>query len=151
MEKPKVQAGEGEPYTQGNICSIKERIYRLQHLEQEIKRGWVDKEIIPYLERINFFTFLVTTQSCCGHDEDPQEGRKAHIDFRSLLSEAETIDKIIRPFVMKRNPPDVTIEIMVEPYGIRYIVWLMNDRWKEQLEDFINILKNVHNIYVDNN
>ena len=141
--KPKVLVGVGLPISQGNVCSIKERNYRLKELEEEIKRKWVDEEMIPYLIRINKFLFLVTTQSCSGHNEDMRDGRKAHIDFRSLLSEKDTIDKILRPFDIKRNPPDCAYELMVEPYGIRYIIWLRNDLWREQLEDFIKVLEEV--------
>lgn len=141
---PRVEAGISRIVTQGNICSIKERSFRLIDLKDEIKRRWVDKEIIPYLKRINSYLFLVTTQSCCGHNESMRDGRRSHIDFRSLLNEADTINRIIRPFINKRNPPDCAFELMVEPYGIRYILWLRNDKWKEQLEDFISVLKEVN-------
>jgi len=130
-------------FTQGNVLSKKERQHRLKQLTKEIGRGWVDKEIIPYLERINSFSFLVTTQSCCGHNENPKDGRRAHVDFRSMLSEKETINKILRPLDMKRNPPDIATQLMVESYGVRYCLWLPNNRWRDALEDFITVLSNV--------
>ena len=134
--------------TQGNIMGEKERSNRLKELDEDIERGWVDKEIIPYLERINKFPFLVTTQSCCGHNED-RDGRRAHVDFRSMLNEANTINKILRPFAEKRNPLDVGIELMIEPYGIRYIIWMRNDRWQNQLEDFIKTLDDYNGVKRD--
>lgn len=142
-ERPRIEVGISSPFSQGNVCSEKEREFRLRELEEEIKTGWLDKEIVPYIKRINLYPFLVTTQSCCGHGENPMTGRRAHIDFRSLLSETDTINKISRPFDSKRNPSDSALELVIEPYGIRYLLWLRNDAWKEQLEDFISVLREV--------
>lgn len=127
----------------GNRLTKRERNYRLKKLEKEIQEGLVDQEIIPYLERINKFPFLITTQSCCGHKDKRKTGSKAHIDFRSALSERDTINKILRPLDAKRDPPDIAVQIMIETYGVRYCLWLRNDKWEEQIEDFLKVLEEI--------
>lgn len=141
MSPPEIPERDSAVITHGNRFSAKEKHCRIKQLKKEISRGWVDKELIPYLEKINKFPFVVTTQSCCGHDE--KDGRRAHIDFRSALSEADTINKILRPLEFKRNPPDIAMQIMIEPYGIRYCLWFQNNRWRDSLEDFIKVLNDV--------
>jgi len=129
----------------GNILTERERKYRLYRLEQETKPDSpepIDAEILPYLKRINRFPFLVTTQSCCGHGEDPRTGRKAHIDFRSALSVENTINKIIRPFSDKWINSEVSL--MTESERLRYVLWLDNKEWEKQLDSFIEILCNVY-------
>lgn len=55
-----------------------EKEYVLKQLEEELARGWVDEEIIPYLEELNQIQGVVTTQSCAGHDD----GRVGYISIR---------------------------------------------------------------------
>jgi len=129
----------------GNILTPEEKEIRLKRLREEIRKGKVDKEMIPYLKRINRLSFICTTQSCSGHNEDPKKGRWAHIDFRSALNESETIRKILQPLEAKREHPDIAYEIMIERYGIRYCLWLDNKKWREQMEDLISVLENVEN------
>jgi len=125
----------------GNILTEEERKLRLLFLDEEIKENRVDKDMIPFLKRINRFPFIVTTQSCSGHGEDPSKGRHAHIDFRSALSEKDTINKILRP--MSERFVDISISLMLEVNKLRYVIWLNNFKWKEQLEYFISILEQV--------
>lgn len=124
----------------GNKLTPKEKEYRLKYLKKELAEGRIDKEMIPYLEKINKFSFLVTTQSCCGHNEDSKEGRHAHIDFRSSLPPEEVIDRILKPLEEKFCP-----EITIQLYGLhanrlRYCIWLKNELWKEEMDYLIEIL-----------
>lgn len=128
-------------FLMGNRLTMQEKEYRLNKLQEEIGKGWVDEEIIPFLERINAFPFIVTTQSCCGHNEDPATGRHAHIDFRCTLTEQDTIDKILRPFSNNWINSDVTL--MLEANRVRYVIWLDNKEWTEQLESFIEVLETI--------
>jgi len=118
-----------------------ERRLRLESLKEEIQMGYVDEEMIPYLERINRHKFIVTTQSCCGHGEDPEKGgRRAHIDFRTSLDPETVIDRILKPLDRKFSP-----KLSFSLYGLhcdrlRYCIWLDNREWREQLEFFIQLL-----------
>ena len=77
----------------GNILTEEERKFRLENFHKVIAatRNGTDSEpldeiLIPYLEKINSFSFLVTTQSCWGHNK-PKNEKHAHFDFRSKLTE----------------------------------------------------------------
>jgi len=129
----------------GNILTGEEKQYRLKTYYEEKKEGYIDKAITPFLEMINEFPFIMTTQSCCGHGEDiecPEHGRRAHIDFRCMLSVEDTIDKILRPFTEKHYH-SVSCQLMMECDRLRYCLWIDNDRWKQQLADLLDILRDV--------
>lgn len=65
----------------GRYLTPPEKEYILKQLEEEIAQGWVDQEIIPYLEELNRISGVVTTQSCAGHrDKDNQ--RDGYISIR---------------------------------------------------------------------
>lgn len=126
----------------GNQLTAEEKEFRMknyEHLKKIKSPPELDEEIIPYLDRINAFPFLVTTQSCCGHGR-PQSEKHAHADFRSGLNERDTIDFLLRPLA-DRSDPNLSFELMTECDRLRYIIWLSNDKWKEQLEYFIHLLQ----------
>lgn len=125
----------------GNILTKEEKEYRLGELQKEIKKGNVDRELLPYLERINKFSFLMTTQSCCGHGGSSKD-KRAHIDFRSSLGVEYIINSILKPLDAKF--PSLSFSL----YGLhcdrlRFAVWLDNERWGEQLEYFISLLEEI--------
>ena len=126
----------------GNILTRKEKKYRMVRLKQTIADDnfdmRIDRELIPFLEKINSFPFIVTTQSCCGHGKKTDQ--KAHFDFRSMLSEKDTIDFLLRPMAELEG---ITIELMLETNKCRYCLWLDNERWKEQIEAFVSLLKTI--------
>ncbi|MBA7684482.1 hypothetical protein ES703_92878 [subsurface metagenome] len=131
----------------GNILTEEERKFRLENFHKVIAatRNGTDSEpldeiLIPYLEKINSFSFLVTTQSCWGHNK-PKNEKHAHFDFRSKLTEKDTIDKLIRPMTDKFLP--VVCELMLECNRLRYILWLDNKNWEQQFEHFLNLLKQI--------
>lgn len=125
----------------GNILTKKEKEYRLGELQKEIKEGNIDRELLPYLEKVNKFPSLMTTQSCCGHGGSSKD-KRAHIDFRSSLGVEYTINSILKPLDAKF--PSLSFSL----YGLhcdrlRFEVWLDNERWREQLEYFITLLKKI--------
>jgi len=129
----------------GNQLSIEEKWYRLTRLQSFIKIGedyLPDKEFIPYLEKLNSFWFIMTTQCCSGHYDNPKRNCRAHIDFRSALSIEDTINKIIRPFDNLQNPP-VSIGITAEGNRLRFILWIKNEKWEEQIKQLIEICEKV--------
>ncbi len=120
----------------------REKEKRLERLRKEIEMGRVDKELIDYLERLNSFPFIVTTQSCCGHGEDPKAGRRAYIDFRTSLSFEEVVSKILSP--LERKYPELSFQLFGVRVGKpRFCVWLDNKEWREQLEYFIRLLEEI--------
>jgi len=126
----------------GNILTKEEKEYRMVRLKKTIADGKfdmpIDRDLIDYLSEINKFQFLVTTQSCCGHNGD-NDGR-AHFDFLCMLSEKDTIDFLLRPMAELEG---ITIELMLETNKCRYCLWLDNEKWKEQIETFISLLRTI--------
>ena len=120
----------------GNILTKKERDYRLSGFHKEIISKDIDGELVPYLEKINTFPFIVTTQSCCGHFGNNH--RRAHFDFRSMLGEADTINLLLRPVCDKFDA--TWVELMLEGDRLRYCLWLDNDKWRQQFKYFIYLL-----------
>ncbi|MBA7496405.1 hypothetical protein ES702_07013 [subsurface metagenome] len=132
----------------GNILTETERKFRLENFRKVIAATLdgtdsepLDEVLIPYLEKINSFPFLITTQSCWGHNK-PRDEKKAHFDFRSKLTEKDTIDELVRPMTDKFCPT-VGCELMLECDRLRYILWLDNKNWKQQFEYFIDLLKRI--------
>lgn len=123
----------------GNILTSEEKEYRLMSpngLYYNVAE--IDEEIFPYLVKINGFPFIVTTQSCCGHKGE--NNRKAHIAFRCALTEKDTIDLLLRPM---SNKFEIYVELILEEEGLRYCLRLDNNKWKEQLNYFIDLLLRV--------
>lgn len=126
----------------GNCFTPEEKEYRLQQLKKEILDGEVDEEMISYLEKINSYPFIVTTQSCCGHGE--HSGRVAYIDFRSSLSPEEVINYLLKP-LDKKFSPYIGFQLCgLDCDRLRYCIWLHNEMWKEQLEYFIQLLESYY-------
>jgi len=127
----------------GNILTEEERTYRLIKLKKELQDNRIDEEFIPYINSINHYDFIVTTQCCTGHYEG---GYNAHFDFRSKLSEKDVIDKLLRPMDEKFDPirgGGVSIQLMPECGRLRYCLWLKDDIWKKQVSYFLRLLKNI--------
>ena len=118
----------------GNRLTNAERKYRLERLAIETQLD-VDDEIMPYLKQINKHDWIVTTQSCCGHNED--NGRTAHIDFRCKKAPEWVIDNLLRPMDVIHN---VNIRLCLECNRLRYLMWLDNEKWRVQLDFFIGLL-----------
>lgn len=119
----------------GNLLGPEEREYRLRTMP----RDDCDPEFLPYLDRINAFPFLITTQHCSGHGEKGLGSRRAHLDFRSMLPERMTINLLLRPMEDK-YPHDISIQLFTECARLRYCLWLDNERWEEQILYFISLL-----------
>lgn len=124
----------------GNILTKEEREYRLIGFHREIISGDIDKELVLYLKKINFFPFIVTTQSCFGHSTRhyDRKFKRAHFDFRSMLSETDTINLLLRPMCDKFE--SIWIELMLECNRLRYCLWLDNNKWEQQFKYFIRLL-----------
>lgn len=132
-----------ECISKGNVLSEEERQYRLKMFNRFKNEGLIDKEFIPYLNIINSFPFICTTQCCTGHYENEKKGRKAHIDFRCKLTPNKVVDCIIRP--VQENYPTVYFTLMTENNRLRYVLWLDNDNWKEEIEYLIKLLNQINN------
>ena len=118
-----------------------EKRYRLQELESEIEQGLVDKEMIPYLKKINAYPFIVTTQSCTGHGEDPATGRQAHVDFRCALPIYMVMDELLMPMDEQFSPKIGFWLMGLWCDRLRYVMDSPNDAWEEQLSYFIELLE----------
>jgi len=134
----------------GNVMTPAEKRLRVKQLREELSYKQIDREMIPYLVRINRFPFIATTQSCCGHGghRELRSGRKArtwaYLDFRSGLTPAETIDWILRPLCDKfPEENEIRMDLALECGSLRYVVWLSNDIWRAQLEYLICLLSGI--------
>jgi hypothetical protein len=122
----------------GNKLSKEEKVYRLKLLKESVKENDVDKEMIPFLDKINNIEYFVTTQCCCGHNGD--NNRIPHIDFRSTFCTDTVIDYILRPMEDKFG---CNIQIFTEQNRLRYCIWMDNSNWKEQMLFLINLIYNL--------
>jgi hypothetical protein len=122
---------------QGNILTEEERQYRLIKLTEAISQGEIDDEFITYIQLINNYSFIVTTQCCTGHGDSIG----AHFDFRSKLPEAEVINRLLRP--MHDKFYEISFTLMLEGGRCRYCVWLNNEKWQEQVAYFLTLLESI--------
>jgi hypothetical protein len=125
----------------GNVMSAEEKMWRdraYDHLKSSSSKGNLDKELIPYLDRINAFPFIATTQSCCGHGGSKE--RRAYIEFRSGMSMEDTVAKLIEPLYHELDD-EIWLALSCDTLG--YVFWVKNERWKDTLEIFIDLLERV--------
>jgi len=128
----------------GNLLTQEEKEYRLRELyDLNIKEFKdLDMEFLPYLERINAFPFICTTQCCTGHHRPDDDG--AHFDFRCSTPLEWVIDNLLKPLVKKFSGDHISL------YGLhcdrlRYCVWIRPKEygygWWEPVEYFIKLLE----------
>jgi len=133
----------------GHLLTNEEKEYRLQGLANEIESGEVDEEMIPYLEKINSYPFIVTTQSCTGHGEDRGTGRQAHVDFRCALPIHMVMDDLLMPMDEQFSPQIFFTLMGLWSDRLRYVMDFDNDTWEEQLSYFIDLLEEVSEYWND--
>ena len=131
----------------GNRLTQAERYYRLGGLHYERSHyNEIDIPMLFYLDRINVYPWIVTTQCCWGHNEDSESGRRAHVDFRCAWSADDVVDLVLRPFQeindsgLENVGGNLSVDLMTECKRLRYCLWLDNVSWREQLEAFIGVL-----------
>lgn len=125
----------------GNTLTSEEKQLRLKYFSESLKSGEIDIEMVPFLEAINKFDFIMTTQCCCGHGENAIDGgRKAHLDFRCSLPVEKVIDSILRPLAKKSY---YHLELELEKDRLRYILWMENEEYKEVLVNLIDLLHTI--------
>lgn len=128
----------------GNLLTQEEKEYRIKQLyELHIKElKDLDMEFLPYLERINVFSFICTTQCCTGKHRPNDDD--AHFDFRCSNPPEWVIDNLLKPLVEEFEGIHVSL------YGLhndrlRYCVWLRPKEygydWWDPVEYFISQLE----------
>jgi hypothetical protein len=127
---------------QGNMkLSPGEKMCRMRGLQRSTLEGEIDKEFIPYLEKLNKLPFVCTTQCCTGHEPDSEN--TCHIDFRTSL-DFEEVFRVTAPIV-----DDVELNVHLQVMGQemmmpRYCFWIYSSKhWKEAVEKLIEALEGV--------
>ena len=120
---------------EGNRFNQMEKLVRMTSLFEKVVYGEIDKPMLKYLSKINKFHFAMTTQCCTGHQG--KKGQQAHISLRFNLDPDEVITKIIRPL---QGSYGIDVHLMTEANRLRYVFWLDNKRWKEELNVLIELL-----------
>jgi len=92
-----------------------EKRYRLAQLANELRNGLVDAEMVNWVKKFNEIEWLCTTQCCCGHGKN--DGRRAHIDFRSERPVSAMVNMI-------RKAGWTSLELALEENSLQYRVWL---------------------------
>lgn len=145
QEINKVQASKSNPLTYGfktNKMCPEEKEVRMKLFEQSKKQGDIDEEMIPFLDSINMIPIFMTTQCCCGHGDDPKQGgRRAHIDFRSSLTIEETVNNVLRGI---EETVGANVQLAMEEDRCRYIIWLDNETWEDDLHKVVSIMLNAY-------
>lgn len=122
----------------GNLLTQEEKEYRLRGLYECHVGNDLDMEFLPYLERINAFSFMCTTQCCDGE----QDG-VAHFDFRCSNSPEWVIDNLLKPLDKKFQGIHISL------YGLhgdrlRYCIWIKykeyDYEWHKPVDYFIELL-----------
>ena len=123
----------------GPILTPEEKEERLDDYHHELAEGRIDEELIPYLDRLNEFPFVMTTQSCSGHGEDLAEGRRGGFSFRTSLSPEDVIEHLLLP--MERRFEFVQFQLAMEGGRCRYIIWFTDNVWEDKFKHFITLLE----------
>lgn len=122
----------------GNLLTQEEKAHRLKELYEYNVGNDLDMEFLPYLERINAFPFMCTTQCCNGE----QDGI-AHFDFRCSNPPEWVIDNLLKPLEVKFEGIHISL------YGLhgdrlRYCIWIKHEEygydWWEPVDYFISLL-----------
>jgi len=117
-----------------------EKQHRLSMLAQEIELGNVDKDILPYINRLNRIPHIMTTRSCSGYNGDMN--KTPYIDFRWGLPFDELFERV-HPLlsISGDNGYDVDIEItgweLVMP---RFVFRMRHSNWRRSTEILIGCL-----------
>ena len=131
----------------GNLLTQEEKADWLKQLyEFETKpdpdRPWrthIDKEFMPYLERINAVPFVCTTQCCTGHEK-----QDAFFRFRCSKSPEWVIDNLLKPLEQKFHCLGFSLMELGRD-RLTYRVWIVREdckcEWWEPVEYFINLLE----------
>jgi len=125
----------------GNLLTQEEKEYRIGQLyELHIKEFKdLDMRFLPYLERINAFPFICTTQ-CCDGDHDGL----AHFDFRCSNPPEWVIDNLLKPLDEKFEGIHISL-YGLDANRLRYCIWIKYKEygyeWQEPVEYFISQLE----------
>jgi len=128
----------------GNLLTQEEKTYRLSEFYEYNVGKDLDMAFLPYLEKINGFPFMCTTQ-CCDGEKEGQAG-KAHFDFRCSNPPEWVIDNLLKPLDEKFGGIHVSL------YGLhcdrlRYCIWIITEdykhTWREPVEYFISLLEDM--------
>lgn len=123
----------------GNIMTSGEKQY---WMDRAIEMSpYTPEEVVPYLNKINSFNFIQATNLYLAIPKSNNENFSC-INFRSGLTEKETINWILRPF-QDKHP--VTLKLSTRQNLLSYRIEISTDpkKWKKELEDFIAILEKV--------
>jgi hypothetical protein len=134
------------------LFSDVEKRFEMRCLMAEIKKRKVDKEMIPFLERLNNLPWLFTRSSCTGHD-----GRSringSHIVIR-IKKPIEKFFEILQPFVIRYNELSKELTDFGSIYrNVVQVFGLENNQpafrinfhlqvWKEEIELFTTLMEN---------
>lgn len=95
----------------------------------------IDKEMIPYLQKLNKGKTIVTTHSCNGHNGE----KSAYLSFQSNhFSASGVLGSIIEP--MEWIYPNLFFSIRTTLGAYRYTIWFENSKWEEQITTLIRIV-----------
>ena len=131
----------------GNYLSEEEKEYRIKILKEELEKGDIYQEMVPYLHRLNAFDILMTCQCCTGHGENPREGgRKAHIDLRCMIEIDQVMDKVLRPIY---NEHGISITLALEEERLRYVIWFNNESYREEMEYLIELFNKLNEEHLE--
>ena len=61
-----------------------EKDYRQRKLDEALRDGEIDDEMVPHIAALNAIPYVMTTQCCTGHG--PDDDRRPHADIRTTLS-----------------------------------------------------------------
>lgn len=118
---------------------------KAQRLGVLVNRDDVDEAFLPYLDRLNSFPFICTTQCCTGHPKrsNPSHRNTAHIDFRTSLP-FESVFWATLP-IIDHDEYKASLNIYGQEMAMpRYCLWINNQsRWQEVINVLIQKFEEV--------
>ncbi len=138
MGEPAVGQTDLSQFRGQHYLGTAEKAYRMEEAARLYEEGWIDKEMWPYLERLNAIPYVCTTQSCCGHDGDPL--REPHVDIRI----GATFDDFFARLKPLEDAEHAEVYIWIMGWEMmmpRFCFWFKHDSWRESIELLIRCLE----------
>jgi len=121
----------------------KEKKQKLELLRRDISNGEVDREFISYLNRLNVFPNVCTTQCCSGKGKKSKNG---YLSLRFRKNTADYFKKMAIPVLLAMESiPEIheDYELFDGAVRQRTVIWFRYEKWDCMVEKVIGELKKI--------
>lgn len=120
-----------------DVLTPEEKLYELFIIERLLESEEIDEDIIPFMKKINSFPFIVTTQSCSGHNNkknkyEKKYGKDGYLELRFSLIPTDIINFFLRP-LDKKFAGDLLLQIIFQWKGKTCYVLRFHNKNRERI------------------